>query len=180
MPVYIALLRGINVGGKRMKMADLRDMFTNIGFQDVQTLLASGNVIFQTKEDNQGKLVADIENAIQLTFGFDSKIIIRTLEQIEAVITKNPFNMDEIAGNRLLVTFLRDTPSNEAIQAFEEFHQTNEAVHISDEEIFIHYPDGAGQSKLSNNVIEKKLDIVGTARNWNTVIKIRALASKVE
>ena len=101
MPVYIALLRGINVGGKRMKMADLREMFTTIGFQDVKTILASGNVIFQTKEDNQQQWVTDIENAIQATFGFESKIILRTPEQIEAVIAKNPFNMEKVAGEIL-------------------------------------------------------------------------------
>ena len=176
MPVYIALLRGINVGGKRMKMAVLRDALTGIGLSDVQTILASGNVIFRS-EENQETLVTNIENAIHATFGFESKIIIRTPQQIEAAIAKNPFNVAEVETKLLHVNFLRNAPAEEKIATFQQSHEGIEQVHIFDEEVFIYFVDGSARSKLN---IEKSLDVIGTARNWNTVLKLEALAKDIK
>ena len=173
MPVYIALLRGINVGGnKRIKMADLRDLLASIGLPEVKTLLASGNVIFESDDSEPEKLASKIEEAIQAEYDFDVKVIIRRGEAIDRVIENNPLVNEDFAGNQLLVTFLEESPAPDKINDFQQSHTTNEVVYFVDREIFIHYVDGAGQSKLSNVVIEGKLETVGTARNWNTVLKI--------
>ena len=179
MPVHICLLRGINVGGKRIKMDALRDMFDSLGIPNAQTLLASGNVVFQSDETDSKSFVETIEAAIQTTFGFESKIIMRTQAQLQAIIDKNPFQEGDFAGNKMLVTFLRAAPNPELVEAFKEGYTGPERIHFLDDEIFIDYVEGAGQSKLSNNLIEKKLKVVGTARNWNTVLKLQALAEKV-
>lgn len=181
MPVYIALLRGINVGGnKRIKMADLRALFASIGLPDVKTLLASGNVIFQSDETDREKLVSNIEETIQRHYDFEVKVILRTGDELEAIIEKNPFAGQDVAGNRLLLTFLENNSATEAVNNFQESHATNEVFYFMEKEIFIHYPDGAGQSKLSNTVLEKKLAVIGTARNWNTVIKLQTASRNFE
>lgn len=181
MSIYIALLRGINVGGnKRIKMADLRELLADIGISDAKTLLASGNVIFQSDETEREKLVSSVEEAIQKHYDFEVKVILRSGDELEAVIEKNPFTGQDVAGNRLLVTFLKNSPSREAVHDFQESHTTKEVLHLMGKEIFIHYPDGAGQSKLSNTVIEKKFAVTGTARNWNTVIKLQAILGSFE
>jgi uncharacterized protein (DUF1697 family) len=180
MTVYICLLRGINVGGnKRIKMADLRDLFKTLGIADAKTLLASGNVVFQSDETDPAKLVAAIEAAIQAAYGFESKIIMRTHAALQAVIEKSPFEPDEVDGSKLLVMFLRDAPAAQHIAAFNESHSTVERVVFTGDEIFIDYADGIGTSKLSNNALEGKLKVIGTGRNWNTVLKIQTLADEI-
>ena len=175
MTVYICLLRGINVGGKRMKMADVRDMFKSIGYPDVQTLLASGNVIFEA-DATPDTLVPEIEAAIIEKFGFESKIIIRTADQLEKIITDNPFSVDELEPKFLHVNFMRSTPSQETIDTFQQDHSTSEIVHVIGQEAYIYYTDGAGRSKFN---LEKSLNVIGTARNWNTVLKLKTLANEL-
>lgn len=181
MPVYIALLRGINVGGnKRIKMADLRTLLADIGISDANTLLASGNVVFQSDEIDREKLVSNVEEAIQRHYDFEVKVVLRSGDDLEAIIEKNPFAGQDVAGNRLLVTFLNHSAAIETVNKFQQSHTTNEIIYFMDKEIFIHYPDGAGQSKLSNTIIEKKMTVTGTARNWNTVIKLQAIVGSFE
>ena len=177
MTVYIALLRGINVGGKRMKMDDLRDVFAELGFENVQTLLASGNVAFQSDASDRAQVAAQIEAGIRQKFGFESRIIIRTAEEIQQVIQNHPFSEDHMADEgKLLVMFMGEAPSSEAVTALKEAHAGPEVTHISGPEAYIVYPDGMGRSKLTNNFIEKHLKVTGTGRNWKTVNKLRDLA----
>lgn len=175
MPIYICLLRGINVGGKRMKMADLRAMFTTIGYPDVTTILASGNVAFKS-DDTAENLVLAIEAAIIEKFGFESKIILRTANQLEKTVAENPFTIDELEPKFLHVNFMRSTPSQEAIDSFQQQHSTSEIVNVMGEQAYIYFPDGAGRSKLN---LEKSLNIIGTARNWNTVLKLKKMAEEL-
>lgn len=109
---YVALLRGINVGGKKkVSMEKLREMLTGIGFENVQTLLASGNVIFEGDEHNAEQLAKKIEESFAKTFGFTSKIILRTMDEITALIKLNPFKEIHITPTlRLYVTFFADKP----------------------------------------------------------------------
>lgn len=176
MTVYICLLRGINVGGKRMKMSDLQDMFESIGIPNTKTLLASGNVVFQSDEKDASKLAQKIEDTIPDKFGFDSKIIMRTQQDLEAIIEKNPLHKEDYETKMLHVNFLRQAPSKEAVQNFEQAHNTEERVFVNGNEVFIYYPNGAGRSKLD---IERSLNVIGTARNWNTVLKLQALAHEI-
>lgn len=178
MPVYISLLRGINVGGnKKIRMADLKALYESLGFSNVQTLLQSGNVVFETDTDS-AQLAGQIEAGILNTFGFESKIILRTCAQLRAVVEHNPYTAPQLAEpSKALVTFLADTPATGAIQTLMNDHQGTETLHIIGRELFVFYTDGAGRSKLTNVFIEKRLKTTGTARNWNTIQKLLGLCT---
>lgn len=179
--IYICLLRGINVGGnKRIKMADLRKLLAGIGFNKVKTILQSGNVVFETDETDREKLAQKIGEAIIKQYDFEVKIILRTAQEWQAIIDKKPDYEIEVAGNRLLVMCLDSTPSPENNAALLESHHGDEIIHILEQEIFIYYGDGMAKSKLSNAVLERKLNVVTTARNWNTVIKLQNLVNDMQ
>lgn len=179
MPVYVSLLRGINVGGnKRIKMADLRKLYQELGFHNPQTLLASGNAIFSTDIRDHDKITESIEKAIGNTYDFDVPIILRTASDWERIIENNPFaGRDDVAGNRLIVLCLNNPPQADTFETFMNEHDTGEEIHLVGNELYIHYGDGMGKSKL---VIDSKLDITSTGRNWNTVEKIAALLETFE
>ena len=177
--IYICLLRGINVGGnKRIKMADLRQLLGNLSLKNVQTILQSGNVVFESDETNQDKLIKDIEASIEDAYGFEVKVMLRTAEEWQAIIDKKPNYDFEVAGNRLLVVCLDTVPKPENIKELVDSHRGDEIIYVFEQELFIYYGDGMGKSKLSNTVLERKLSVTTTARNWNTVIKLQALAEK--
>ncbi len=179
MPTYIALLRGINVGRKRMKMDTLREMFESVGYANPKTLLASGNVIFQTDETDRDTIIQTLEYAIVETFDFDSKIILRTGDAWQEAITNCPYlEQSEQNPKHLLVTFLSNIPSDITIANLHSAHEGSELINVIDQTLYIYYADGVARSKLTNNVIEKQLQVAGTARNWNTVLKIHDLYQK--
>lgn len=182
MPVFISLLRGINVGGnKRIKMADLRALYESLGFVGTQSILQTGNVVFETKLEDRDQLAQQIENGIEQRFGFHSDIIIRTVDEFRGVADKNPFlTRSAFEPGKLLVMFLRAFPDAEAIDDLITTHTGPELIHPDGQTLYLYYPDGMGRSKLSNVLIEKKLKISGTGRNWNTVTKLSALAEGFE
>lgn len=180
MTITIALLRGINVGGKRMKMADLRDMFADLGFPDTRTLLQTGNVVFKADTTDKNDLIQRIEAAIIKKFGFDSKIILRTYDELKQVFENSPFSVAQLDEPRkAAVIFLSDTPDVDAISALMDAHDGPETVTVQGREVFAFYPEGMGRSKFDHKLVEKKLGVNGTNRNWNTVTKLVALADEV-
>jgi uncharacterized protein (DUF1697 family) len=176
MPVTISLLRGINVGGnKKIRMAELKALYESLGFAHVQTLLQSGNVVFATDSDPV-LLAGQLEAAILATFGFESKIILRTCAELRAITEQHPYTAGQLAEpSKALVTFLAEAPDDTAIHTLLNDHQGPEALHVIGREAFAFYTDGAGRSKLTNVFIEKRLRTTGTARNWNTILKLRDL-----
>lgn len=177
MTVYISLLRGINVGGKRMKMADLRQVYTDLGLSDVKTILASGNVIFRSTETDQDKLSQTLEAAIAEHFGFESRIILRTPNTIAEAAKNNPFaEHSNFEAKKLLVFFLKDMPQDDALNSLRAAHDGVEQVQLVGQDLFAYYPEGMGRSKLDNKLLEKHMGVVGTGRNWNTVNKLLALS----
>ena len=177
---HIALLRGINVGGKRMKMDTLREMFESLGYTNPKTLLTSGNVVFQTDEADQVQIIQKLENAIIETFGFDSKIILRTGDEWQKAIDNCPYpEQSEQNPKHLLVTFLSETPSDEAVASLHSAHEGTDCISVISQTLYAYYTDGVARSKLTNTLIEKHLQVVGTARNWNTVLKLRDLYQKI-
>ncbi|MCB9451117.1 MAG: DUF1697 domain-containing protein [Anaerolineaceae bacterium] len=179
MPVYISLLRGINVGGnKKIRMAELKALYESLGFTNVQTLLQSGNVIFETAAD-PAQLAAQIEAGVFNTFGFESKIILRTCADLRAVVEHAPYTAEQLAEpSKALVTFLATAPGDTAIQTLLNDHQGPEVLQVVGQELFVFYTDGAGRSKLTNVFIEKRLKTTGTARNWNTILKLLNLCGE--
>lgn len=178
MTTQIGLLRGINVGGhKQVAMADLRNVLTKLGFADVRTLLQSGNVIF-TGSGTGARLEKQLETEVEKRLGVQSDCFVRTCGEWSDLVSRNPFR--EEAGRdpgHLLVMLLRAAPDAQSVKALQAAIQGPEVVRASGTHIYIIYPDGIGRSRVTNALIEKKLGTRGTARNWNTVLKLNALAN---
>jgi uncharacterized protein (DUF1697 family) len=177
MPTHIALLRGINVGGKCLvSMSDLRDLFESLGFAGAKTLLQSGNVIFDA---GRAKSPAAIERLLEAETekrcGVPAAYFVRTAADWEQVIAGNPFPAEAKKDpGHLVVTCLKDTPQAKDVKALEAAIKGREAVRADGKHLYVTYPDGIGRSKLTNAVIERVLKTRATARNWNTVLKLGA------
>lgn len=182
MPVFIALLRGVNVGGNAIiPMADLRELCESLGYKDPRTLLQSGNLVLHASRTTPAALSEKLEAAIRTRFGADIRVIIRTPEDLRDVVKRNPF--PAAAKNdpsHLLVTFLGDAPTKEAAKALGQWKHATEPHKVDGRELYIHYASGVGTSKFVGPVIEKTLATPGTARNWNTINKLIALAGDME
>jgi len=180
MPVYVSLLRGINVGGnKKIKMAALREVYESFGLLRPQTLLQSGNVVFESTLNVPAELARQIEAGIEQHFGFDVRVFMRTAAEWHDVVARNPFAADHDPA-RLLVMFFAAAPDAAAVEQLQQAHTGPEEMHLSGRELFLYYADGIGRSKLSNTLIEKTLKLPGTGRNWATVNKLVDLASSYE
>jgi uncharacterized protein (DUF1697 family) len=165
MNTYIALLRGINVGGhKKVAMAELREMLANLGFRDTKTLLQSGNAVFNAKNASEARLETETKSCL----GVECDYILRTADELKTAIAANP-HRDQAKRDpaRLIVVFMKGTPQRDAID-----WPGPEIVKVAGRHAYIVYPNGMGTSKLTLTVIEKKLGTRGTARNWNTVLKL--------
>lgn len=178
MPFFICLLRGINVGGNKIiRMADLKQGFEEAGFEQVHTLLQSGNVVFQSPETDLALLTRQIEAIIIEGFGFESKIILLTQQALQAVVTQHPFPPEQIAEpSKILVTFLLNHADPDAVVALQSSIKGPESILGAGKTLYIFYPNGMGRSKLDNNLIQRSLNTVSTGRNWNTVNKLLALS----
>ena len=182
MTVMISLLRGVNVGGHRkVKMEDLRALYESLGFEDVQTYINSGNVLFRTAQRDLVRLRKRIEDAIEGACGFRSHVILRTPSDLRGVIARNPFaartGMDP---SRLAIHFLAADPSAEARDQVLAIDAAPEELRIGGRELYIYFPNGMARPKLSMPVVEKTLRTTGTSRNWNTVRKLLEIAEKLE
>jgi len=179
MKKYISMLRGINVGGqKRVKMADLKIVYESLGFINVKTYIQSGNVIFESTTSNVGKFKRNIEHNIEKAFGFYVSVIIRSKEEFESIIKRNPFVIQGSAEDdtKLLVTFLTDAPPESIAKTVQQFVTKPEGLVVRGKEIYLHCPNGYGKSKLSNSFLERKLSVTATTRNWKTVKKLYELS----
>jgi uncharacterized protein (DUF1697 family) len=163
---YFAFLRAINVTGRNvLRMDDLRELCTSIGFANVRTLLASGNVVFEAKRKPTEKQIAE---AIREAAGLDIKVMLRNEAELRSAVERNPFNPVRDPA-RLLVFFLDRAPAGRIV------YSGPETFHVDGREVYVDYVNGVGTSKLTSNLIERSLGVSGTARNWNTVTKLLAL-----
>lgn len=174
MKKYVALLRGINVSGQKIiKMAELRDSLVKLGYQNVETYIQSGNIVFQTAGKSQVQLQTEIHDNIQETFGFDVPIIVYSAAEWKETFENNPFvnERDEDIA-KLYVTLLSEEPSREHFKELINFREWPEEMILKGRNLYIFYTRGAGQSKLDLNTIERKLKVNGTSRNWKTTTKL--------
>jgi uncharacterized protein (DUF1697 family) len=170
MTKFIALLRGINVSGqKKIKMSDLKALFEVIELQDVETYIQSGNVIFSSKEKSSEKLEQKISSAIKRKFGFEVHVMILTPEEIEYVLKNNSFIKKRKDSEKLYVTFLTKSPSDENIKKLYATDYSPEEYIIDGSFIYLFVPNGYGKAKLNNNLFENKLKVFGTTRNLKTI-----------
>ena len=172
MPIYLSILKGINVSGKNsIKMSDLKIVYKNIGFENVTTYIQSGNVVFESKP--QKNINTLIEENIAETFGFEVPVIIRTKEEIQNIVQENPFLKEKnIEIDKLHVTFLSEIPTKENSSNLPIDNFEPDKFLVKNKEVYVYCPDGYGNTKLNNNYFEKKLKVKATTRNWKTTNKL--------
>lgn len=185
MTIYIALLRGINVGGKNIiKMSNLKQVFENMKLLDVRTYIQSGNVLFKSDE-YEGMLLKKIEREIEVNFGFSVKVILRTAAELEHIIFNCPFSKEDVLevaslskGESLYVSFLTNVPLKGKIESLRGYRNENEGYLIRDREIYLLFKNSIRNSKMLTNI--QKLDVSSTVRNWKTINKLSTLAKEMK
>ncbi|WP_369058794.1 DUF1697 domain-containing protein [Caulobacter sp. 73W] len=174
---HIALLRGINVGGRGLlSMADLRALAASIGFTDVKTLLQSGNMVFNAA-GSPAELERKLEGALKAHAGRDILVMIRTPQEWAAIIDANP--MPDFAAQHpsfYQAFFMKEPLEPAALAAALEAHEGPETFHLDGRTIYASFPGGMSQSTLMDKPLDKRIGAVTTARNWNTVLKLRDAA----
>jgi uncharacterized protein (DUF1697 family) len=176
MTVYVALLRGINVGGNnKIKMAELRHVLETLGLGGVQTYIQSGNALFESEEAAE-PLRRRIEQKIGAAFGLTIDVVLRTAEQMERILADCPYAAEVLQeGQNLHVCLLAKAPSPEAADRFLGYrNERTEDVCISGLEIYVLFHQSLLESKLSNQF--QKLGVPATMRNWNTMNRLLAMA----
>jgi uncharacterized protein (DUF1697 family) len=172
MPTHVALLRGINVGGRgKVAMADLRELVASLGYQDVATYVQSGNVVFSAETVDAGALEAAIEDRL----GVSSTVVVLSREELERVVADNPF-ADVTEGKQLHVVFTGGEPDGAVVDAAVAKVGGDDEARIVGGTLYLHTPNGIGRSKLAAELARRGPDD-GTARNWTTVTKLLAMLS---
>jgi uncharacterized protein (DUF1697 family) len=180
MTVQIALLRAINVGGIKVSMADLRALLADLEFQDGQTLLNSGNVVFRSKNKTGPILEKFLEAEFAQRTGSQTDFFVRNVEEWKSIIARNPFSEPaERDPGHLLVLLLKRVPTNQEVEALRAAITGPEIFQPDGKHAYVYYSAGVGTSKLTTKLIEKKLGTPNTGRNWNTVLKLAALAESL-
>jgi len=158
-----------------MSMASLKGAFVGAGFADAVTHIQTGNVIF-TSEEREAPLKKTIEGFIASEVGMKITALLRTAKELDAITKANPFLPEATDTKRLYVTFLEKAPDKAAVAALKALSFAGDEFEVRGREVYLDYPNGAGLAKLSNAVLEKKLGVAGTARNWNVTTKLAELA----
>lgn len=173
---YAALLRGINVGGHRkVPMAELRELLTELGHRHVVTYLQSGNAVFTSDaDDDEQALTAQLERAIEQHFGFQVDCLVRSGAYLSAVADACPFPAAQLAGKQLHVTFFSQTVPPERFAALDAAARLPEEFRLGDRALYLYAPNGIGRSKLAEALANPGLykGVTATSRNWNTVVKL--------
>jgi uncharacterized protein (DUF1697 family) len=182
MPIYIALLRGINIGPhKRMKMEKLRASCEALGFTAVKTYIQSGNVIFKAPKLSPAALSKKFGDCIVKDFGFSCEVILRTGEEMKAIVNRNPF-MKEPGTDRskLHVVFLSKPAATTALKKLRELTLAPDRTHSSGTEVYFYFPNDVSGSSLWKHPLDRVTGVVGTMRNWKTVSTLYQMAMEVD
>ena len=168
---YIAFLRGINVGGKRLiKMQDLIKLFASLNYDSIRTYLQSGNVVFKSKETDLLALLSTLENAIFEYFKFEVKVILRRTSDLKVLLESNPYLLEnDMDTSNFYVTFLETIPDSFLVKNLNLDFRIPDTFKIIGKEVFIHITKGYGNTKINNSFFENKLHLSATTRNWKTV-----------
>ena len=180
MTAFVSLFRGINVGGHhQIRMDKLRELHESLGFKDVFPYIQSGNVVFTSDDAEVARLQRHIEDGFEKKFGFHVEVFVRTSAELRDIIEKNPFQSQPGKESKwVVVVFLAGRPDDTAQEDLLKTYVGPEELFFIGKEVYIYYPNGIGRSKLSGSLIEKKLKIFGTARNWNTILQLQELINR--
>lgn len=169
---YVAFLRGINVGGKTsIKMEELRKVFSSLGLENVKSYIQSGNVIFETDETENSKLVKKIEEAVETNF-FKTPVMIRSINEIKDAFENNPFANEEFEDKLFHLIFLAEKLSEEKTEMLLANNNEKEKFAVRNHEVYCFLRDGVADSLLGKKYIDNKLKTPATARNWRTIKKL--------
>lgn len=183
MPTYIVLLRAVNVGGTgKLPMAEFRKLLATLGYRNVETYIQSGNAVL----DAPGSAVSvakSIAAGLEKMLGASVGVLLRTHAGLDQVIAANPFAAESAEdGARVHVAFLSGPPADGAdsalAQIVQKFPHRRDRYHLAGETLYLHLPDGAADSKFTPKALERALGVPGTARNWNTVVKLHAISAR--
>ncbi|HEY1928192.1 MAG TPA: DUF1697 domain-containing protein [Caulobacteraceae bacterium] len=178
---HVALLRGVNVGGRnRIAMDALRQIATGLGLVGARTYLQSGNLVFLAPEGAGAAIEVALRRALAQQLGIEVPVVVRTLPAMAATIAANPF-AEAASGepSHLLVTFTSGTPRRDRLDEIRAAARLGERVELVGRELFIHYVGGVAGSRLTTALIDRELGAIGTARNWTTVVALEALARRL-
>jgi len=174
----VALLRAVNVGGRKLPMAELRDLCGELGWTDVATYIQSGNVVF-TAAGKPAEIEQQLEQAIAKRFGFDVPVIVRTAGQWAHYPAGNPFpKAAKDEPNRLMLLLSKRPPEKSAVDAIQARATAGEAVKRAGDALWIHFPEGAGTSKLTPVLIDRAIGSPATSRNYRTVTSLQEMFAR--
>jgi uncharacterized protein (DUF1697 family) len=169
MTQLVALLRGVNVGGRTMiPMPSLKASLEDLGHEDVVTYIQSGNVVFKSRVKDPAK---EIEERIAEDFGVPVTVIVRTPAELRKIVKANPFAKVK-EGKKVNVVFLRETPPKSAAAGLSSDRSPGDELVLKGRDLYVHYANGQAKTKITNDWLEKTLGTRATSRNWNTVLKL--------
>lgn len=167
---YVALLRAVNVGGHNaVPMPALQALLTSLGLHDVRTYIQSGNAVFRSPPTSEPELVARLEQALAQTFGGAIRVIVRSADDLAAVLQRHPLLGAGLDDKLLHVAFLAEEPSPAAVASLDPGRSPPDTFAVLGREVYLGYPQGMGKSKLTADYLERRLQTAATARNWRTV-----------
>jgi uncharacterized protein (DUF1697 family) len=177
MSKIIALLRAINVGGVKVNIAELRAMVSDLGFADVKSYIASGNLVFDGDGRSCAELEALFETEATKQLGLTTEWMCRTAEEWKTILAANPYEeFAKESPSKLLVTLFKTTPDPKGLETVRAKAVFGETMNLVGRELFVTFPEGAGKSKLGSAAAWKPLKSPGTSRNWNTMVKLGEMA----
>ncbi len=178
--VYVALLRGINLGkSHRMAMSDLRAHLEALGCGDVRTYIQSGNAVFRATPARAKSLTQELERTIREHHGFPAPVVLRSGAELVATAARHPFAGPGAEPKHLHVVFLADPASSQAQQALTRVRVEPEGLEVRGRELFLHFPNGSARSKLASAVTDRVLGTTSTMRNWPTVSALAQLVGEL-
>jgi len=182
MATYVILLRAVNLAGYgKLPMAEFRKMLSGLGFEKVETYIQSGNAVVSAK-GSAAQVAKDVATGLAKLMGSPVGVVVRTHEQLDRVIRENPFAAEAADGARVHVAFLAGPANTNARSALErivtQYPKRRDRYHLAEEHIYFHLPDGAAETKFSGKTLDKALGVMGTGRNWNTVLKLHEMSRR--
>jgi uncharacterized protein (DUF1697 family) len=178
MASYVALLRGVNVGGNNMvAMAELRQLLTSVGLSNAQSILQSGNLVFSAARTSPSALETRLEREMKARLGLEVDVHVRSADEWRAIVERNPFCVEAARDpGRLIVSVFKAPLTAVKVEALQAAVSGRETLQADGRHLYMTFPDGMGNSKAAR-IIDTALGARGTARNWNTVLKLAALTS---
>ena len=178
MTSWVALLRGVNVGGgNRLPMAALRESATHLGFSNVVTYIQSGNLVFDAADTHEGAIITALGSVLVERHDLSVPVVVRSADEFVSVLDRHPDGAGDIDPKLLHVAFLDRTPTPDTVATIDGGRFTPDRWSLVERELYLTYPDGSARSKMTIDQFERSWGVVATARNLNTVRKIAALVT---